>query len=219
MIPGAEHIPHVCVTPLLGLIPSSKSPFPWLPRDKAPMGSSSHGRAVAKAAGPWLTEPPLKCGRPHASGSWASSETHAQSSQSIAGSQASHCRSSRPAPGNAINPPPGNSAAKPRIALPERGVRCRPFGPAREDSLLLFVEQRVFCPHLTLSGVIFRSTPALAGVVGIICKSTDLQRHCPSTKREEIVVFCLARDICPWARSDKGLLLKLGNSYESPTTS
>lgn len=59
------------------------------------MGSSSHGRTVAKAAGPWLTEPPLKSGRPHAWGSWASSETHAHSSQSrgsTAVSQASPLR-------------------------------------------------------------------------------------------------------------------------------
>lgn len=166
------------------------------------MGSSSHGRSVAKAAGPWLTEPPLKSGRPHASGSWASSETHAHSSQSrgsTAVSQASLCGSSRPAPsGNAINPPLGNNAKKPRIRLSWGGeLGADPSDQRGKDFLLMFVEQRVFCPHLTLSGVIFRSTPALAGVVGIICKSTDLQRHCLSTKREETLVLSLARDICP----------------------
>lgn len=44
--------------PAGGFISSSKPPLvPRLPRDKAPTGSSSHGRSVAKAAGPWLTEP------------------------------------------------------------------------------------------------------------------------------------------------------------------
>lgn len=109
-------------------------------------------------------------------------------------SQASHCGSSRPAPsGNAINPPPGNNAAKPRIRLSWRGeLGTDPSDQRGKDFLLLFMEQRAFCLHLTLSGVIFRSTPALAGVVRIIYKSTDLQRHCPSTKREEILC-CLSQ--------------------------
>lgn len=168
--------------------------FPWLPRDKAPMGSSSHGRSVAKAAGPWLTEPPLKSPRLGELGQLR----NARSEQPEV-SQASLCGSSRPAPsGNAINPPLGNNAAKARIRLSWRGeLGADPSDQRGKDFLLLFVEQRVFCPHLTLSGVIFRSTPALAGVVGIICESTDLQRHCLSTKREEILVLSLARDICP----------------------
>lgn len=40
-IPGAEDVPHVCITPLLGLIPSSK-PAVFL----AATGQGSHGKQL-----------------------------------------------------------------------------------------------------------------------------------------------------------------------------
>lgn len=90
---------------------------------------------------------PLKCGRPHAPGSGAGSGPRTHSGQS----QGSHCGSSRPPPpGNPINPPHGNKAARARIRLSRGGdLGADPPDQRRKDFLLLLVEQRVFCSHLT----------------------------------------------------------------------
>lgn len=138
--------------PRLGLMPTSEPPLPLAPTGRGSHGkrlpreaahAASHGGTVANAAAFEARPPPA--GHPR---------------RLLRGGDTPPSRPPRPP---LLKPPCWRGS----------GVTPRPAAEGTSRALFSprFVEQKAFCPHLTLSAVIFRPTPALVDVAGIIRKS------------------------------------------------